>query len=709
MSKGTLEISRNFNEWMDNPENFNKVRKFFMDMREPIKDIMHFGWEIGKTWVKIGDNEKSKSGFKAILGSFEKMLNWAEEFVPLMTESFTNDLLPTLERTAEFMSNVWELTTPWINSALEGATRLTEWMNNSNWGKWLALVSMLGMFGPTRGIGKGIGGAIGGWLGQRGGTSGGVGTGGKIAKRVAGPLNAAADIQASDVHVTNTVANPVPVWVMNPGGIGGGPDIDPDGKGRSRRGRWGRAGALATILGLVAAPQVMDVPETVAPPANPVHHNNRQNVSTSPGQHGGIPSPAASMQMMMQGGGKPLENYIKNVATSTQLREMMRMNPSATVAQQIQGELGWRGNREAPFSKKTQAAQADAALTAAGLIVGGPGAASAGKGLFSLGRAALSKIGPKIATGLGAGGGALAHAAPAGAATTGAKKEMSWIERSMGRINRLVETTTARTAAKATQRSAAANRAMAANAAAAARSLLSTMGAAVQSVWQMVQGAVSGAGQMLGGLLGSGSGTPGTGSPGGYGEGAGSTGSIVGGAQLGELAGGLSSAAGSLLNQIPGVKTITAVKSDHKKFTANGNISDHWFGKAFDFVTGGQSEMKNAGKFIRANASKFGVNASQTFDPGYDPYGGHSGSNSHVHVAFKSGDGRGSTGGAKGGPTGGVSISNSAGVTVSFAGAQFVIQNDDDYDAVMEKLAEKLGQAFGANGTESTAEMTGAD
>jgi hypothetical protein len=309
------------------------------------------------------------------------------------------------------------------------------------------------------------------------------------------------------------------------------------------------------------------------------------------------------------------------------------------------------------------------------------------------------------------GGGILgtgANAMRPAAAMAQPKRELSGFAAAFNRIDQMLDRTTARGVARTQQRTRQANSAMLSSAQSAGRSMIGTFTSIISGVISMVSQAASSVGGLLGGLMSGGGGSAGAGSPAGYGPNAGSGGSISGGGQLSELAGGLGGVATSMLNMIPGVKTITSVKSDHSKFTANGNISDHWFGKAFDFVTGSTGSMKKAGAFIRANASKFGVNASQTFDPGYDPYGGHSGSNAHVHVGFK-GDGRGSTNSDHAHPKGGanVAISNRAGVTVSFEGAVFHINNDDDYDKVMQKLAEKLEHAFGATGNVSTGEMVG--
>ena len=767
MSDKTLEIAEHFDKWMADPKNFKKVRDWFIKMEDPIEKLSIFAWDLVSAFVAMGSDSTNIGSFNSILDSFMRGVGWIKRETPDLADSFVKDLLPALERTAELIGNVWTLTAPLINKAIEGATRLTEMLDNmdGNKGSWIALIGMSLMTGTGQGLAgglfKGIGKAF-NWAGRgRGGAGGGGGAIptamnglddipqiGKaamakgLARRAGGLVNAAADILAPNVHVTNTLGSPVPVIIVGDLSMG----RMPGGRGGKLGGPAGKLlASLATVLGLGAALGA-DVPAPGVPSnpgvrANPQHTNNRPNVHANPtrprpGAGSGIPGwrpgGAGPIGDMIAAGAVPGangENQLQKRVAGLSNGQIQYGHYPAGMQKLVDAEAKRRGimtpgmrqhARTVALLHAQNAAPGiggeikNTAVIAGGLFGAFEGLAAiggAGAAVMGAGRAALPRLGPALGM-----GGAAAGAAPAGAMAKGVTPQVNkpkdngfagWLRS----INTLIDATTARGANQTSQRARAASRVMSTNAQAGARAMLSTFQTAIAGLWDLVGQAVSSAASALASVAASAAGALGLGGGAqeGFGEGAGDPGNVTGFAQLSEM-GALQPNAAAVLNSIPGDKTITAVKSDHSKYTSSGNISDHWYGRAFDFVTGGQSEMKAAGKYIRANASKFGVRKSQVFDPGYDPYGGHSGSNSHVHVAFNapSGDGRGSNAGSapKGG--GGVgSISRSASVMVSFAGATFEINNGDDYDKVVEQLVERLGAAFAANGTTSASEMTG--
>lgn len=767
MSDKTLEIAENFNEWMKDPENFKKVRDWFIKMEKPIARIADFAWSFASAFVALGSNTGNISNASKILDALERGMGWLVREVPGLTDSFTKDLLPTLERSAELIGNVWTLTAPIINQVLEGATRVTEMLNemDGNKGSIIALAGMIAMTGTGQSLIGGAGGLLGRglkWLGGRGGGgAGGAGaaiagramnglddlpklSAGQLAKGVArragGLVNAAADILAPNVHVTNTLGSPVPVIIVGDLTVPGG---KPGRLGRGGGGRGaGLLGALATVLGLgmVVGPELdipaQGVPSTETIRANPQHVKPKPVVGNPfrpPGPigdmiaGGAIPG-AGAAAAGQPNGRKLLEQRYRNM-TNGQLmyghfnagQEYLASKEAkrrGIMTRQMSARAAIRARLEAQNMapglwgevKNTAAIAGGGIVAARGLA----GIGATGGALIAGGRA----LGPRLGPALGVGGAAAATARPAMASggnegfTPKVNEPKDSFSPWLRRVNALIDSTTSRGANQTSQRARAANRVMMTNAQAGARSMLTTFQTAIAGLWDLVGQAVSSAASSLGSIASQAAsmlGMGGGGSQEGYGEGAGNPGNVNGFAQLSEM-GSLQPQAAAVLNSLPGDKTITAVKSDHDKYTSSGNISDHWYGRAFDFVTGGQSEMKAAGKYIRANASKFGVRKSQVFDPGYDPYGGHSGSNSHVHVAFNapSGDGRGSNAGSAPKASAGVgSVSRSASVMVSFAGATFEIRNGDDYDQVVEQLVERLGAAFAANGTTSASEMTG--
>lgn len=754
MADKTLEIAENFDLWMRDPDNFKKVRDWFKKMEEPISRIASFAWSFASAFVALGSSSGSISNVSKVLDSLERGMGWLVREVPGLTDSFVQDLLPTLERSAELIGNMWTLTAPIINQALEAATRVTEMLNemDGNKGSIIALAGMIAMTGAGQSVLGATGGLLGKGLGLLGRGRGGGGAGGAgaavagkamnglddlprlskgqlakgVARRAGGLVNAAADILAPNVHVTNTVGSPVPVLIVGDLSAGVG-----RGGGRGRLGRLGGRGggllgALATVLGLgaVMAPE-LDVPEkapsTPQIRANPIHRN-RPVVNPNPVPGGlkplfgsGVtptgPPPGGVMPgegykaaweryRMEQAGQNPFApvprstNARGETSPGYRLRNTAAENRARVAALQAGGGATLPGSSETGrlhSGMKQSAALAGATWLAAagGLAAGGPaGAMVAGSRTLRLGAAG------------GAGfGAAAARGAPAMAATPEVTPKVNapmdslspWIRR----VQALIDTTSSKGANQTAQRARAANRVMTTNAQAGARSMLTTFQTAIAGLWELVGAAVSSAASALGQIASSAAAALGLGG-GGTSAGVPESGNVPEG--VNPVLGGIAS-----MGRAAGLQITSGLRP--------GDDGLHGSGRALDFSNGSSptpqmdSFFKQMEPIAARNPGMELIYKNTEWDHGKKGNYAPNDHFNHVHVGFRGDSVR------SGGPSRShreeKSNNSSGGVVVSFSGANFIIKNGDDYDQVVEQLVERLSAAFAANGITSASEMTG--